>query len=343
MNFKFGKLTGLILVTCFLCSCSATSNQAASNKSATNKPTDLLLAPMDSMQFYYAVAQGYSEEVAKNRALGEIANRISVSVRAQLTDQQTKSFQNNQFDISGTIESKVSATSKQIDFTQVQVLKKSTTTNGDIQVLIKVDREALYDNQLRQFTELHTQINNQAKRAIESEIFYKLKVTGQINALIDQAKEKLILVKAINPDFNDSTYYSQYNSYQAELTEASQNAVINFKHDENSQALVELLKKYLSQDNFKMGQQNANVIIEVSTEAKERTIKTSDASLKNVTFVERATIFKVKNSNGNLISSHVVKTKASSAQGFEDAVQQTKAYDKLIKEQGALPFVSGKG
>ncbi|WP_440903092.1 hypothetical protein ACMZOO_09260 [Catenovulum sp. SX2] len=298
---------------------------------------------MDSYQYYYAVAQGYSEEVAKNRALGEVANRISVSIRAQLTDQQTKSFQNDQSIVTGSIESKVSATSKQIDFTQVQVVKKSTTANGDIQVLIKVDRQALYDNQFRQFNELNSKISREAERALTAEIFYKLKVANQISALIDKAKEKLVIVKAINPDVDDTAYYNQYTNYQNDFAQASENAVIGFKYDANSKSLVELLKKYLSQDNFKLGQQNANVIIEVSTDAKERSIKTSDASLKNLTFVERATIFKVKSANGNVISSHVVKTKASSSQGFDDAVQQIKAYDKMIREQGALPFVSGQG
>jgi hypothetical protein len=113
------------------------------------------------------------------------------------------------------------------------------------------------------------------------------------------------------------------------------------KTDDNSKALGLLIESSLSAENIKMGNNNANIKLDISTVYREKKYKTTNVEFDKLKIVDRKSTFKVKENNGEIISNHMVKTRSASSVNVKSAIQGTKQYEKLINKQGILSFISG--
>lgn len=304
-------------------------------------PDIALEAPRDNSQYYYAVGEGETAELAKNNALSQISSRISVSVSASITNEHIVRTDNNQSQSSELTKSKVNATAKTIQFSGVSV-EETENVDGLKQVLVKVDRNVLFQSYQRKLEALDDKVKKEISIFNRSAVFSQLKLSYDIQALIDQAREEITLLKAMRPSYDDKSSLDRYSDYEDSIRGVKQKAVFSITSDNNSQSLATLLKNYLSEENIKMGKKGANVKLHITTQATDKKFKTSNSKLANLKIVNRVSSLKVKDSKGVVLSNNIVKTKASSSASREDAIQQTKQYEKLISRDGVLSFISGK-
>ena len=334
----FYKYAAIIFmgVSLLLTGCAGVPKPAVSM--VTNQ--DMLIAPADTADFYYAVDSAETIELAKNRALSDIASRISVSVSSSLSNVVSLSTHNNGQDISENTNIELNAIAKKIEFTGI-FIEKTQNVNGIQYVLVKVSRNQLFQSYLQKMKSLDVKIKNDFAVFNKSSIFYQLKMSYFLKDKINEINEYITLLKAMRPNYDDQADRQKNIAYLAQINGIKQRAIFSITADNNSSALGSLIKRSLSAENIKLGDKNANVKLYISTVAEQKKYKTTNAKLSKLKIVNRTSTFKVQGDNGVIISNNVIKTRSASSSSVEDAIQRTKQYEKLINKQGILSFISG--
>lgn len=297
--------------------------------------------PSDSSKYYYAIGEGATQEDAKNNALSDVASRIMVSVSSSFASNVSVTRDNNDEQAVAKLTKDVTAKVQQIEFTDVRVEERFQDRNQWI-VLLKVDRQKLFQTYLRKLDENDKKAEAEWNAYTKGSIFEKLKLSRDVKNLLKEADSLFPILHALNQSFDDTAYKNKYRIYFKDMRELKSNMVIAINADKNSESLAKLMREYLSRENMKFSKSNANVNIYVSTTGKQRNYKTTNAKLANMYFALRTTVIKAKNEEGQVVSSNVIKTKASSSQSFEDTFNQTKPYEKMIQKNGILAFIIGE-
>ncbi len=301
----------------------------------------LIQAPSDSDRFFYAVGEAETVRLAKNNALGDISSRISVSISSSIENRLSVLRRDGKEFSSQDIQTRVNAVAKTIEFSGVSLVQSQD--DGDIKrVLVKVDREILYQSYLKKLQRIEEQIAKEMALIKRSSVFYQLKLSYKSRKSIATADEYLLLLQAMKPSFNDKEYRERHGDYEDTLARIKQSAVFSIKADKNSQSLATLVKRHLSDENIKMSREKANVRLQLSTKAEEKHYKTASAKLAKMKIVVRTVTIKAVDKRGLTISNNVIKTKAASSISTEEAISQTKQYEKRIQKEGILSFLSGK-
>ncbi len=301
----------------------------------------LLQAPSDSDRFFYAVGEADTVRLAKNNALGDISSRISVSISSSIDNRLSVSREGGRESSSQDIQTRVNAVAKTIEFSGVSILK-SQDDGGIKRVLIKVDREILYQSYLKKLQRIDEKILNEMELIKASSVFYQLKLSYKTKESIRAAQEHLLLLEAMKTSFDDKEYRAKYTRYEETLAKIRSGAVFSIKADKNSQALARVIKSHLSDENIKISENQANVRLHLSTSAEEKHYKTSNAKLEKMKIVIRRVTIKAVDKRGVSLSNNIISTKAASSISKEEAISQTKQYEKMIQEEGIIPFLSGK-
>ena len=332
------QISSLVLGLVLLSGCGGTSPSPVSQQSTAN--TAFMQVPSDSAQFFYALGEADTQRLAKNSALGEISSRISVSISSSIDNKLSVSRDDGVESTSQDIKTRVNAVAKTIEFTGVSVEETRESDDG-IQVLVKVDRNLLYQSYIKKLDRLDAQMKTEMAKIKRSSVFYQLKLSFSMKKNLIKAEETLLLLEAMNPSFNDKGYRKQFTSYEADLNKIKTRAVFSIKADKNSASLATLIKERLSSENIKLSDAQANVKIQLSTKAELKSYKSSNAKIAKMKIVIRTTTIKAVDNKGISLSNNVIKTKAASSISKDEAISQTKQYRKLIDKNGILSFLSG--
>lgn len=330
----------ITLALVLLSGCKSMPSQPTQAEAPATQRSPMLQVPGDTDRYFYAMGEAETVELAKNRALSDIAARISVSVSGSTYNEVSITRNNDQQETSERLDSSVSAIAKTIEFAGVTV--ENTQTVGDLRyVLVKVDRHVLFNSYRERLDQKRANLDKESSIFKQSDPFTQLKLSFRIQQLIKESEEMLTVLNAMRPGFSDQTYRQSHTENQAMIRDAKASAVFSIQADSNSKALETLIKRYLSEANIKMSPRNGNVNLYLTTDAEEKKYKTTSVKLAKMKIVSRTSTLKVKNDRGVTISNNVVKTRAASSLSLDDAIQQTKQYEELIEKQGILAFISG--
>ncbi len=337
MHIRFGTILA-VAASVILGGCGGSPSPAQQQSAARDA---FMQAPQDSAQFFYAVGEGDTATLAKNNALGEISSRISVSISSSIDNTMSVSRENGNESSSQNIETRVNAVAKTIEYAGVSV--EETQDEGDLKkVLVKVDREILYQSYLKKLQRVDDAITKEMEILNKASVFTQLKMSHQIRTSMRKADEYLLLLQAMKPGFDEKQFRDKYAGYENTLRDVRQGAVFSIKSDKNSEALSTVIKRYLSDENLKMSNKAANVNLQLSTIAQEKNYKTTNTKLAKMNIVVRTATIKAVDGRGVALSNNVITTKAASSISKEEAVAQTKQYEKLIQEEGIISFLIGK-
>ncbi len=296
--------------------------------------------PADDAKYFYAVGYGDTQRDAKSDALSTISAKISVNVSSNFSSSVTATRQGGDEEVLAQTKSDVVSKSKDIQYTDVKVLE-STQDKGQWVLLVKVDRAILTATYERKLDQVDTKLKTEWKFFEQAGVFEKLKLSVDIDELLKQTDSFFPLLHALNPSYNDSKYTTRYTEYTRVMRQARNELVFKIVSDKNSEPLASLIKSKLSAKNATFNASKYNVLIEITTKAKKRKYKSTNAKFANLTFALRKTTIKATDKNGNVVSSVVYKTKEGSSEGFEDALARTAKYEKKIKELGIIKFITG--
>ena len=163
-----------------------------------------------------------------------------------------------------------------------------------------------------------------------------------IKSFFEKAEKLFPLIDAMKPQYNYLGYEKKYQLYAYDFREANNALVIKLESDELSKPLHKIISEKLTALSIKLSKTAYNVTIKVSTTAKKRMFKSTNARLAKTIFAIRTTVIKAINKQGEEISNSVIKTKAGSLISYEDALSQVKPYEKLINKNGIIDFITSK-
>lgn len=334
MRFTF---ISLVMTALFMTGCGGNPSPSSQQEASSDA---FMQVPSDTVQFFYASGEADTLRLAKNNALADISSRISVSISSSIDNKLSVSRNDGIESSSQDIKTRVNAVAKTIEFSGVSVENKRETDDG-IEVLVKVDRNILYQSYLKKLERLDDKMKKEMDVIKMSSVFYQLKLSYSTNKNILKAYEYLFLLEAMNPNFKDKPYRKIYAGYEGSIDKIKSRAIFSIKADKNSASLATLIKEKLSAQNLKMSSKRSNVKIQLSTKAELKHYKSSNAKIAKMKIVIRTTTIKAIDKKGVALSNNVIKTKAASSLSKEEAISQTKQYEKLIEKDGILSFLSG--
>jgi len=331
MRFKYIFVSFFIF---FLTACGSIASETVKNDNWQNNP------PADTPHYFYGVGYGKTLKEAKNDALSAISSKISVSVSSTFQSSVTASRVGDDEDVLKNIKNELVAKSKEIEYSNVKVLKSKETSDGYV-VLVQVNRDDLVRNYKRKLKKIDNKLKTEWEIFQKASPFEKLKLASKIEKYLYQTDMIFPLLNTLDENFDDSKYQKRYTKYTKAIREAKNNLYVKIKYDKNSESLVSLISEYLSDEGVKFSNKNYNVLLEVKTKAKKRRYRSTNEKFANLTFALRKTTIIAYDKNGNVISNVVYKTKEGSSQGFEDAIAKTAKYEKKIKQLGIINFITG--
>jgi len=296
--------------------------------------------PADDAKYFYGVGYGKSTRDAKNDALANISSKISVVVSSSFSSSVTATRQSGDEDVLRETKSDVVSKAKNIQYTDVKVLESQKEADGWV-VLVQVDRAILSATYERELKKIDTKLKTEWGFFKKADVFEKLKLSVDIDELLKQTDSIFPLLHSLNKHYDDSKYRNRYTEYTRVMREARNELIFKIVSDENSEPLASLIKSELSAKNVLFDNSKYNVLINITTKAKKRRYKSSNAKFANLTFALRLTTIKATDKKGRVVSNTVYKTKEGSSEGFEDAIARTAKYEKKIKELGIIKFITG--
>ena len=296
--------------------------------------------PADNALYFYGVGYGETLDEAKNDALSGISSKISVSVASTFNSSVTATRIGDDEDVLKSTKNEVVAKSKEIEYTNVKVLK-TKKVGDEYAVLVEVSRDDLSRSYKRKLDKIDDKIKTEWELFQKASPFEKLKIANTIERYLKKTDAIFPLLHTLDESFDDSKYTNRYKTYTKEIRKAKNDMRIKIISDENSESLVSLLKERLSDEGVKLSNRNYNVLLKITTKAKKRKYRSSNVKFANVVFALRKTTIKAYDADGNVISNVVYKTKEGSTEGFEDAIAKTAKYEKKIAQMGVFNFITG--
>ncbi len=337
----YKKTLFLFLAIVLLGSCGASASQT--DKSLLKKEASiswLNSPPSDTAEYYYAVGYGKTQKDAKSDALSTISAKISVSVASSFSSSVTASRQGSNEEIISDTKNEVISKSKNIEYTDVKIQESFHDSKQWI-VLVAVNRAILFKAYERKLSKVDSNIKAEWEVFQNASVFEKLKLSATIEDYLSETDSIFPLLHALNSSYDDTPYTTRYMNYTKEMRKAKKELVFKIKSDENSEPLASLIRSKLSAQNAVFSDKNYNVLITITTKAKKKKYRSTNAEFAQLTFALRKTTIKATDRDGNVVSTVVYKTKEGSSEGFEDALARTAKYEKKISQLGIINFITG--
>ncbi len=329
------KLIFTILTLTFFSACGVSASPSSSSSSAWQSSP-----PADNALFFYAIGYGETQKDAKSDALSTISAKISVDVESNFSSSVTSTRQGNNEEVLSNTKNEVVSKSKNIEYTDVKILN-SSNKSSQWTVLVQVDRDVLTNTYERKLATVDRNLKAEWAIFEDAGVFEKLKLSGVLNKYLKETDSIFPLLHALDTSYNDSKYTSRYMNYTKEMRKAQSELVFKIKSDEYSEPLASLIRSELSMQNAKFNNIKYNVLISITTKAKEKKYRSTNTEFAKLTFALRKTVIKATDIDGNVVSNVVYKTKEGSSEGFEDAIARTAKYEKKIAKLGIINFITG--
>lgn len=332
------KTLFIFLALTFFSACGASASPSNQNSSASNEWMNN--PPSDTAKYFYAVGYGATQKDAKSDALATISAKISVNVASNFSSSVTASRQSDNEDVLSTTKNEVVSKSKDIEYTDVKV-EESFNDGKQWILLVEVDRAILSATYERKLEKVDSQLEAEWAIFEKAGLFEKLKLTPTIEKYLKETDTFFPLLHALNTSYDDSKYTKRYLNYTKEMRKAKKDLVFKIQADKNSESLASLIRSELSAQNAIFSNANYNVLISITTKAKEAKVNSTNETFKKLTLALRNTVIKATDKNGNIVSNVEYKTKEGSSEGFEDAISRTAKYEKKISQIGIISFITG--
>ena len=332
----FIKTLFIFLTLTFFSACGASTSSVNKQVAMSwlNSP------PADNTKYFYAVGYGKTQKDAKSDALATISSKISVSVTSNFTNSLTATRAGNNEEILEDSKNEVISKSKDIEYTDVKIEESFYDTKQWI-LLVAVDREILTATYERKLNKIDNKLKLEWGIFNNSSIFEKLKLSVIIEKYLSQTDSYFSLLHAINSNYDDSKYKTRYINYTKAMRKAKDDLIFKIKSDSASEPLASLIRNELSLENVIFSNKNYNVLISITTKAKAKKYRSTNAEFAKLTFALRKTLIKATDRDGNMVSNVVYKTKEGSSEGFKDALSRTAKYEKKIAQLGIINFITG--
>jgi hypothetical protein len=276
-------------------------------------PSWYIKAPLNNAVFIYGEGESSNISDAKDNALNSMASKLVVSVGSSISSvtKTTRNDSSNSYSKDVTKDLQVDV--QKIKFTNASI-EKSVQINDNFYVLMKVNREELFDNNKKEFeindasiTKTYNSLNKYGK-------LEQIHILQNIYPSLKNAKTQSIILNAINNDFNHAPYMKKYDLYIDTITQLKNDSSVRVITNNTKQYFADTLIDMLNQQNYKVSQStNSDIVISLNNK-----VKYSIARGWNIAKV--TTTISVM-SNNKIISNTIINALGRSSTSKESALQ----------------------
>ena len=277
-------------------------------------PSWYLKAPVNNTVFIYGEGEStVNIDDAKSNALNTMASKLVVSVGSNITS--TTKTSNNSYSKDVTKDVRVNV--GKIKFTNASV-EKSANIKDSFYVLMKVNRQELFENKKKEFDIRDSRIDTKYASLGNYGKLEQIHILQTLYPTIKKAKTQSIVLNAINNDFNQAPYIKKYDSYIDKINQLKETSTIMVKTNKKSRYFADSLIDMLNQQQYRVSYSSGSDII-ISLNNK---VKFSIARGWNIAKVSTA-ISVV--SHNKIISNTIIKSLGRSSTSRQSALESASA------------------
>ena len=252
----------LLLLAFFFIACGAPDTP----QKQSTIPSWYLNPPVNNQLYLYGEGDGADMQEAKTNALNTMAGKLSVEISSSMVN-NTNTYTNgivNTYDksISKTIQQDI----KKIDFTNIKTLK-AINQNYRYYVLLQVDKEELILIKKEAFFLLDKRINEIYTSSLNKKPFEQIQTIYSLNNMINEAKEKLNILKILQDSFNSKLYITKYNTIQDKIHTLKNTTPIALSSNQKSKYFQNKFADLLGKNHYVV-QNNSDISISIDSQIR---------------------------------------------------------------------------
>ena len=297
------KIVFLIISLFFITGCVKTNEQPQ----IISLPSWYLNAPTNNNNTLYGVGEGQSLNEAKINGLKNMSENLVVTVQSSLNSITTTN--GNEYNKKMVKDIKVEA--KKITFSNYKV-DKAVQNGNKFYVLLSVDRKKLFNEKQKELNSLDYKIDENLKALNNKEKLLQIYTLKQNLPLLNKAKNTSFVLYAINNNFDYQKYYKKYDTYINKINILKNGLKIKINFNTNENLYAQSLKTILTKNNYKISNNNPNVIINIKNNIRE-------SHFRGWTIVKVSSLINVI-VNNKTISNNTINTIGRSSSTKENSI-----------------------
>lgn len=250
----------LFLLLLLFSGCSVTSSQ-----STQTLPKWFLNTPQNSTTTLYGSGQANTLQEAKNRALNDMASRLSVQVNSKI-EQNTYRYsnQNGASSYNNSTQQNIEVLVKNIEFQNAKITQSAVIAQQFF-VLMQVNRQELYRQQHNAFLRLYQHIDTQYKQSQTTSKLEQIYILKTLSNDLEKASAQAQLLNAINGTFNDNHYLTYFNTIQNRSNTLKSSLKIRISNNLTQPYFASKLIESLNHSSYKVVPKNEDVKIALNS------------------------------------------------------------------------------
>ena len=306
---------------------------SCTNNKNTDLPSWYLNSPINTNESLYGTGQSNKLNDAKINALKNISEKLSVSITSSMKSITTTSDNGKTSSyLKENIKDIVSKT-KEINFINYRVNKTSQNSNSFF-VLVSVNRDALFNEQKKQFDILDNKISINVQNSKRKDKLEEIYFLSSITNTITDAKNKSMILHSIKNNFDYKYIHTKYENILNDLDLLKKSLKIKINSNKNNMYKEELIS-FLNQNKYKVVSSNEDVVIDLSNNIRYSTY--------NSWKIAKITSTISVKSNNKVLSTHIINTVGRSSSSNENAIANgVKSFNKKINDLGIHKILYAK-
>lgn len=294
-------------------------------KKEVQLPSWYVNAPENTTLYIYGEGQGDSLEEAKTNGLDAMAAKLVVSVSSSIKSTTNTSTDGKASSYSKDVSKSVKQDVEKIKFTNAKAVE-SVNLSDTFYVLMKVNREKLFDNKKKEFDINDKRVDTQFNSLSNYTKLEQIHTLQEMYPKVIDGKRQAIVLNAIKNDFDQKPFIEKYDSYIDAIYDLKNNSVIVVKSNSKDRYFADQLIDQLNKDQYKISRDNGDITIKINNK-----IKYSMARGWNVAKV--ATTLSVL-ADGKIVSNRTISTVGRSSTSKESALESASLmFLKKVKEE----------
>ncbi len=229
-------------------------------------------APQNNNIFIYGVNSGFNLEDAKANALNDMASRLIVTVSSTLNKNiQTSSVNTKQTSYTKDISQDINLEVEKIKFTNA-IVEKNKIINNQFFIIMKVNRQKLFDENIKAFTLLDNKIDKIYLSLKDKPILEQIYQLQNAYPKLIKAKKLAYVLYAINNEFKYITYVTKYDNMIDDISKLKNLIIVDVQEDENNLFQEDLIG-LLNQNFYKVSTKNVNMHIKIKNTVRHSKYK----------------------------------------------------------------------
>ena len=297
----------------------------APQKQELSLPTWYINSPSNTALDIYGEGEGSSIKEAKGNALDTMASRLVVSVSSSMsTTTNTSRSSSAGSSYSKDVSKNVKLDVEKIKFSNAKAIE-STNLGSKFYVLMKVNRENLFNSKKKEFDINDKRVDTQYKSLSSLAKLEQIHTLQDMYPKVMNGKRQAIVLNAIKNNFDQGPFLEKYDSYIDAIYDLKSASVIVVKTNSKDKYFADQLIDQLNQQQYKISKTNGDIIIKINNK-----IKYSVARSWNIAKV--STTLSVI-SDGKIVSNKIIRTVGRSSTSKQSALESASlSFIKKIKK-----------